>query len=311
LEHGVIPDALTLNDRDVDYCEDLLRKGSKSFYAASRLFPEALQRPTAAIYAFCRVSDDAVDLSDDPASSLVALNGRLDRIYSDRPDDHPVDRAFSAVVKAYRIPKAIPAGLLEGYAWDVEGRPYEYFSEVVAYSARVASTVGVMMTLLMGRRDPDTLGRACDLGVAMQLTNIARDVGEDARNDRLYLPRTWMLAEGVDPDAWLAKPDFTPAVGRVTQRLLAAADMLYQRAEHGIPALPLEYQAAIMAARLIYADIGRVIANRRYDSVSGRAVVSTPRKVWLALRGLPRWQPWRPPLHIPVLHEARFLVDDL
>ena len=132
----------------------------------------------------------------------------------------------------------------------------ENLDDVQAYAARVAGSVGAMMTVLMGIRDPATLARACDLGVAMQLTNIARDVGEDARSGRLYLPRAWLRAEGIDPDAWLAAPIFTPAIGHVVARLLRAADQLYRRAEDGIAGLPRGCRPAIFAARHIYAAIG-------------------------------------------------------
>jgi phytoene synthase len=95
-----------------------------------------------------------------------------------------------------------------------------------------------MMTLLMGRRDAATLARACDLGVAMQLTNVARDVGEDARRSRIYLPLQWLRTEGVDPARLAAPPAFTSGLGRVVARLLFEADRLYRRAEPGIERLP-------------------------------------------------------------------------
>jgi phytoene synthase len=135
-----------------------------------------------------------------------------------------------------------------------------------------------MMAVIMGARDPAVLARACDLGVAMQVTNIARDVGEDARRGRLYLPRQWLAEEGIDAEAWLAQPAFTPAIGRVVERLLAHADVLYGRAAAGIAALPLGCRPAMHAARLLYREIGEEVRRRGLDSVSGRAVVSWSRK---------------------------------
>jgi phytoene synthase len=140
--------------------------------------------------------------------------------------------------------------------------------------------------VLMGPRDRDTLARACDLGVAMQLTNIARDVGEDARNGRLYLPSAWLEDARVDAHAFLRKPTFDEKIGSVIERLLRYAGCLYTRSDVGIAMLPPDCRAAIRAARLIYADIGREIAGARFDSVSRRAVVSTRRKLWLVLRSL-------------------------
>ncbi len=295
--------------RDELTCQRILWRGSRSFAAASVLLPLRVWRPTAAIYAFCRVSDDAVDAPGAGHEALDQLTHRLERAYRGAPLDHAVDRAFADVVGRHRIPRALPEALLEGYAWDLQGRSYASLSELRAYCARVASTVGGMMTLLMGRRDPATLARACDLGVAMQLTNVARDVGEDARSGRIYLPRQWLEQEGVDPESLSGAPVFTPALGRVVARLLREAHGLYQRADEGIARLPRDCRLAIAAARGIYADIGRVVAERGYDSVSGRAYTSGRRKLRLMAATLP-WLAARPGAAAePPLPETDFLVE--
>jgi phytoene synthase len=141
-----------------------------------------------------------------------------------------------------------------------------------------------MMSIVMNTRTPEALARACELGVAMQLTNIARDVGEDARAGRLYLPMQWLREEGIEPDAWLANPVFGPGIARVVQRLLAAADDLYARAEKGVAHLPRDCRPAIHAARLVYAEIGREVEAAGADSVNKRAVVSGRRKLALLAR---------------------------
>jgi phytoene synthase len=138
-----------------------------------------------------------------------------------------------------------------------------------------------MMAIIMGVRSPQAQARACELGLAMQLTNIARDVGEDARNGRLYLPRDWMREAGIDPDEWLRAPTFSPALGSVVSRLLSEADTLYERARLGIAVLPRDCRPAIQAARLVYADIGREVERAGFDSVSRRACVSSQRKLGL------------------------------
>lgn len=295
--------------RDLAACRTLLAEGSKSFALAARLLPPRVRDAATVIYAFCRVADDAID-SDPNASfeTVRALRERLLRAYDARPDDHPIDRALSAVVRAERVPFPLLEALLEGFAWDLEARRYETLDDVHAYAARVAGTVGAIMTVLMGPREANVVARACDLGVAMQLTNIARDVGEDAGRGRLYLPAAWLREEGIDPDAFIARPEATPAVRRVIARLLAHADDLYRRADEGISCLPRDVRTSIRAARLIYADIGRVIASRRYDSVSQRAIVSRPRKLWLLLRavGARFWS--RRPAEEPPLEPTRFLV---
>jgi phytoene synthase len=141
-----------------------------------------------------------------------------------------------------------------------------------------------MMSVLMGVRSQDALARACDLGVAMQLTNIARDVGEDARNGRLYLPRDWFREAGIDADAWMQAPQLSPAIITMTQRLLLEADSLYRRGGAGISLLPSDTRHAIWAARFIYAEIGAQIKRNDMDNVTRRAIVSKPRKLALLSR---------------------------
>ena len=168
---------------------------------------------------------------------------------------------------------------MEGFAWDAEGRRYDDLAALRAYAVRVAGSVGAMMAVLMGVRDPARLAAAIDLGVAMQLSNIARDVGEDARAGRLYLPLRWLAEAGVDPELFLAAPRHSPALGRVVQRVLDTAEKHYRRARPGIARLPLGCRLGIGAASLLYAEIGREVARRGHDSVSGRAVVSGRRKI--------------------------------
>jgi phytoene synthase len=154
--------------------------------------PASVRDPALALYAFCRVADDEVDENDKKLGAVQSLRDRLELIYAGRPRNAPSDRAFAAVVEEFEMPRLLPEALLEGLAWDAEGRRYRTLSELFDYCARVASAVGAMMAVLMRVRDADALARACDLGLAMQLTNIARDVGEDARARRLFLPLDWM-----------------------------------------------------------------------------------------------------------------------
>ena len=270
-------------------CERLMRGGSHSFFAASRLLPARYRCAATAIYAFCRVADDAVDEMPPGASIDVVmayLHERLDAIYRHEPFGIDADIAFAATAHAYGIPSTLPMALLDGFQWDATGRRYETIEELYDYAARVAGTVGAMMTLVMGGRSRQTVARACELGVAMQLTNIARDVGEDARRGRIYLPLAWLREAGIDPDAFLANPEYSDALASVTKRLLKVADQLYTRAETGIAALPRDARASIIAARLIYADIGRRLARHRYDSINHRSVVSRSRKLVLLARAI-------------------------
>ncbi|WP_239451528.1 phytoene/squalene synthase family protein [Elioraea rosea] len=300
-----------MREADLAACRALLRDGSRSFHTASLVLPHSVRAPATALYAFCRLADDAIDGDRGSPASLARLAARLARVYEGRADKHPADRAFAAVVEDHALPRALPEALLEGLAWDAEGRRYATLSELNAYAARVAGSVGAMMAVVMGVRDPAAIARACDLGVAMQLTNIARDVGEDARMGRIYLPLGWLEEAGIAPARFLERPGFSPALGAVVARLLAHADALYDRAAPGIGALPLSCRPGIGAARLIYAEIGREVARRRLDSVSSRAVVPGRRKVALLARSLAAapLATTGPGLAAPPLAETRFLVQ--
>jgi len=294
-------------------CERLMRVGSHSFFAASRILPKRFRYAATAVYAFCRVADDAVDEMPEGASLDVVmayLHERLEAIYRGEPFAIDADCAFAGVVHQYGIPKSIPLALLEGFQWDASGRQYETLDDLYDYAARVAGTVGAMMTLIMGGRSAKTVARACELGVAMQLTNIARDIGEDAQRGRIYLPLQWLREEGIGPETFLSAPQFDPRMARITQRLLAAADQLYQRGETGVAALPYDCRSAIMAARLIYAEIGAQIARAGFDSISRRAVVSRQHKWVLMTRAAIAYlvSPQKDFLLTP-LPAVRFLVE--
>ena len=269
-----------LSQADLDHCEAAIRTGSRSFFTASRLLPATVRRPALALYAFCRLSDDAVDLTREKPAAILALRDRLDLVYRGTPRNAPADRAFAALVGEFDMPRQLPEALLEGLAWDAQSRRYRSLSDLHAYSARVAAAVGAMMCVLMRVRDADALARACDLGLAMQLTNIARDVGEDAREGRLFLPLDWLDEAGIDAEAFLADPQPTTDLRRLVKRLLAEADRLYFRSEAGIAALPFACRPGIAAARHIYAAIGTEIARLGHDSVTRRAWTGPGDKLW-------------------------------
>jgi 15-cis-phytoene synthase len=298
-------------DADIAACRALLKGGSRTFHAASLVLPRKVADPAIALYAFCRLADDAVDLGDDRGLAVSRLRARLDNIYRGQPGVHPADRAFAAVVAQFAIPRELPEALLEGLHWDAQSRRYDTLNDLHAYAARVAGSVGAMMTLVMGPRAPEVVARACDLGVAMQLTNIVRDIGEDARAGRLYLPLQWLRDAGVDPDAWLARPCFSAEIAGIAQRLLATADLLYARAGIGIARLPLSCRPGIHAAAALYAEIGRAVERAGCDSISRRAVVPTSRKLAvlarrLALSGL---RSVAPADRTAALAETQFLID--
>lgn len=304
------PERRFATEADHAHCAAAIRDGSRSFHTASLILPANLRRPAYGLYAFCRLSDDAVDRDGGSFDAVVRLRARLASACDGAPQDAPADRAMADLISTYAVPRAAPEALLEGLAWDAEGRRYETLEDLHAYAVRVAGSVGVVMTLMMGVRDASTLARACDLGVAMQLTNIARDVGEDARAGRLYLPLAWMRDVGLDPDGFLASPVASPAIKILIARLLSEAETLYARARHGVARLPPSCRPAILGAALLYADIGAALARRhRLDSISHRARVGGARKLALlgkaialspfVARGAPA----------PALDAAAYLID--
>ncbi|MGV3633338.1 MAG: phytoene/squalene synthase family protein [Pseudorhodoplanes sp.] len=298
---------------EIEDCRERLRGGSRSFYAASLLLPERICAPASALYAFCREADDLIDSAGREAGYAVALmRERINRIYLGSPQRRIADQAFAKVIEQFAIPRALPDALLEGFLWDADERRYETLDDLECYAARVAGSVGVMMTLVMGRRDAATLARAADLGVAMQLTNICRDVGEDALAGRLYLPVSWLRAAGIDPDDFLKRPVFSPALGDIIRAVLCRAEVLYRRSAPGIAALPIACRPAIHIARILYSEIGREIERRGFDSISSRAVVPGSHKVQAVARKLPRTllMP-RGAADLGALPSTQFLVDAL
>ena len=306
-----MPNARPITPSDIDDCRERLRGGSRSFHAASLLLPERFRTPAAELYAFCREADDLIDSAGcrEAGYAVALLRERLDRIYRGAPQNRVADRAFAAVVERHAIPRALPEALLEGFAWDAEARRYQSIEEVEQYAARVAGCVGMMMTLIMGRSDHATLARAADLGIAMQLTNICRDVGEDARAGRVYLPLAWLRDAGIDPDRLIERPAFSLGLGEVVRAVLAHADRLYRRAAPAITALPASCRPAIHTARILYAEIGREIERQGFDSVSQRAVVQPRRKLEVLFMALPALALSSRNGAGPALPATQFLLD--
>ena len=258
-------------ESDIEYCEKAILHGSLSFHAASLALPKSVRTPCLALYAFCRLADDEVDLKQNKSASIYDLVQRLDLVYAGTPRDHPMDRAFANMVEKFDMPRALPEALFEGFVWDAMSKQYKTFDDLISYSARVASSVGAMLCVIMGERRAEVLSRACDLGVAMQLTNIARDIGEDAKEGRLYVPHDWFQQEGLDPKEFLSDPNRSESTVVFTKRLLGKAETLYHRSEAGIAYLPPKVRPAMFAARHIYSAIGIEIKKNNYDNINYRA----------------------------------------
>lgn len=288
---------------DLALCRQMIRQGSKSFHLASLLLPTEYREHARGLYGFCRMADDLVDSARTPDGAVAELSARLDAIYASAPEPRPEDRAFADVVHRFAIPRAVPDALIEGFAWDAGARHYGTLADVTAYGVRVAGTVGVMMSLLMGERRPQALSRAIDLGVAMQFSNIARDVEDDASLQRVYLPEDWLHQHGLSAAQVRSLPASASAVA---SRLVAEAEHMYDRAASGIAMLPRSCRASINAARLLYREIGREAERIRHR---GRAVVSLRRKLSL-LGSAVAQTPWLSAASdAPCLPEGQFLLD--
>jgi len=269
----------------------VLARGSRSFALAGRLLGEEERDRAAIVYAFCRRADDAVDRA--PAGEAAAAVARLCRelhdLYAGRPTGDAVLDAFGEVARACGIPQSYPAELLAGMEMDATGARYATVDDLLLYCYRVAGTVGLMMCHVLGLTDDRALPRAVHLGLAMQLTNICRDVDEDWRMGRLYLPGDLLAAEGA--------PDLRPGAAgggfpararapaaRVIRRLLDRAAAYYRSADRGMIDLPWRAALAIRTARLVYAAIGDRIADQDCDPTAGRAVVPGGCKLALVAR---------------------------
>ncbi len=275
---------------DLNECRRWIAAHSKSFYLASLLLPTSARSASWSLYAFCRRADDAVDNADPSKQRMQrvdALRARLDRVFDDRPDDSPIDRAFATVVQTYGIPKELPLELLAGMEMDARGLRVESREDLVLYCFRAAAVVGLMMTCVMVPREQRNASlwlRAANLGVGMQLTNIARDIGEDARMGRLYVPDEWLRDLGADRQEVLRATAPTDATRAVTDRLLRAADEHYQRADHGVEMLPRSCRIAIACSRLIYSSIGQRIRQNDSDNIRKRAYVPLWQKLFIVAR---------------------------
>jgi phytoene synthase len=272
---------------------------SKSFALASTLFPRRCRDQAAVVYALCRRWDDAIDLvapADQPVR-LETLRSELELVYEGEPRD-PILRAFQEVARETGIPRHYLEELLQGMEMDVRGVSYTTLDDLLAYCWRVAGVVGTMMCHVMAVREPGALRHAAHLGIAMQLTNICRDVAEDWERGRLYVPDD-VLAEAGAPRLRPTGDPFPESargpMARALVRLLGEADRFYRSGDRGLPALSRRCGLAVRSARLIYAGIGDELARRGHDVLAGRATVPTWRKLLLlgraclaALAELPR-----------------------
>jgi len=295
------PSMLGMPEDAAVICARTLAQHSKSFALAGRLLPDQQRRDAAVLNTYCRFADDSIDLVEPQAqpAALAELRRALDSVYRGEAQPDIRLRAFQELVQRRRLPREYPEQLLEGMSMDTAGLSYQSLDELLLYCHRVAGVVGLMMCHVLGVSDSRALKNAAHLGIAMQLTNICRDVAEDWQRARLYLPLSRLgecgpgalrgLRMGPLPEA------ARESVAIVTRQLLREADRFYRSGDAGLPALPWRAAFSVRAARLIYSAIGGRILRSDYDAYSMRAVVPQSQKLRLVLKaalitawGLPR-----------------------
>ena len=292
-----------------------IRHGSLSFALAARLLGRDLRDAIAMLYMWCRHCDDVID-------GQVAGHKGLDGEHiiegaGDLPELRRMTaaalageskarslpmRALAEVAARHRFPAFYAEELLAGMAMDVDGLRYETLGDLQVYCYRVAGTVGLLFSHIAGVSAADARRHAAELGMAMQLTNIARDVADDYSAGRVYLPHRWLTEAGLTPDTMMMATNRV-RLHDVVVRLLAVADDFYRSGDLGLAYLPWRSALAVATARHVYGEIGAKILAKGPDRAGRRVTVSTPRKfqlvgraLWQVARTIPRriLNPWRP-----------------
>ena len=281
---------------------EAISKGSKSFALASLLFGRQMQEDVQMLYAWCRHCDDVIDGqvlgedapdvnldADEQARRLASLKDMTIRALNGEIIGDPAFDGFARVARKHPMPVKYPMDLLDGFAMDVEQRQYKTLDDTLSYCYGVAGAVGIMMAIVMGVPfdDEETLDRACDLGLAFQLTNICRDIVDDAKAGRVYVPETILEAHNIEPTAEaVLAPASRECLAGAAAALLAESDKYYLSASAGVRHLPVRAAAAVCAARNVYRDIGRLVEKRGAHAWDQRVFTSKGKKARLAGVGI-------------------------
>ncbi|MGF1502303.1 MAG: phytoene/squalene synthase family protein [Paracoccaceae bacterium] len=262
-----------------DASADILARHGRSFAWAARFLPREQARNATRLYAFCRTVDDLADREGGPTAAA-----RLDRLSrslgTERPRE-PLARAFAVLDRDVGLTVSAARQLIDGVSSDLSPVRVGDQSDLLRYAYRVGGTVGILMCDVLGVHDPKARRHAVDLGIAMQLTNIARDVGEDAMAGRRYLPARWVLAEPAE--ILRPTPELEASIRRCVLRLVALSEHYYASGAAGLRYLPVQPRLAITVAAQLYRAIGTRLSQRGGDYLSGRTVVPHWRKIALTL----------------------------
>ncbi len=280
-------------EKAYEYCESITKTHAKSFYFAAKFLPKHKRRPIYALYALCRSVDDEVDEigENNEAAAIAAVEKwqrKLEEIYEDKsktrnekPEtENLVFIAWRDLLQTYKIPKKLPLELMQGVLMDTHLKRYETFDELYVYCYRVASTVGLMSSEIFGYTEDVTLEYAEALGIAMQLTNILRDVKEDAAMGRIYLPQEDLRKFDVSEKQIFDHKCDENFVALMKFQISRARDF-YRQSENGIPLLEKDTRFTVLLASRIYARILDEIERQNYDVFRQRAHTTFSQKLRL------------------------------
>jgi phytoene synthase len=285
-------------EKAYQYCERVTRRHAKSFYFAAKFLPVHKQRAVYPIYAFCRHVDDEIDETGDEEAAIRTVGKwrtNLQEIYEGKTGNRQwttgngqsaVFAAWGDLLKTYKIPLVLPLDLIEGVLMDTTVKRYATFEELYVYCYRVASTVGLMSSEILGYSEPQALKYAEAMGIGMQLTNILRDVKEDAARGRIYIPQEDLRAFDVREEQILANR-FDDNFARMMKFQVARAREYYREGERGIALLEKDSRFTVLLAARIYAKILDEIERLDYNVFTRRAHTSKLQKflsipkIWL------------------------------
>ena len=282
------------------YCRQISRHHAKTFYLASMFLPKKQQKPIFAIYALLRTVDDVVDMAEDKLKDgqitsveisriLDGWKSRLQACYAGNVGNDPIMMAWHDTLKSFSIPIELPLDLMDGVAMDIEFKPFETFDELYVYCYKVAAVVGLMTSEIFGYSNKQALEHAIELGIAMQLTNILRDIGEDVDRGRIYLPLEDLRRFNYSKEEFMQKK-ITPNFIHLMKFQIERARSYYSSSEKGIPMLERQSRFAVCISSINYGNILSAIEKNNYDVFSKRAYrsfyqkISTIPSVWLKTR---------------------------
>ena len=268
-----------------DYCRQKVAESHSSFAASFRFLAPERRQAITALYAFCREVDDAVDECSDPAVAAAKLawwRGEVEALYTGKPT-HPVTQSLAVALPRFSLPAEQLQEIIDGMEMDLHQTRYADFKALHLYCYRVASVVGLLAAEIFGYTDRRTLKYAHDLGLAFQLTNIIRDVGEDARRGRIYLPQDELARFGVAEVDILASRQ-TDEFRALMEFQAERARDYYQRALGELPAADRKAQRAGLIMAAIYRTVLDEVAKDGFRVLDHRIALPPARKLWIALR---------------------------